>query len=133
MTRLSRRDVLQRLAFGGLTVGLSLFTEARPAADVSQALAWRLSRFFVARQSAQVLGRRYLDRQPHEANLGLLTARISRTAENYVRLASADMEQLRALLSTQMRQDFEDNLTVSIDGWILSETEARLCAIAAIT
>jgi hypothetical protein len=34
------------------------------------------------------------------------------------------LEQLRAQISA----DFANNRTVSVDGWVLSETEARLCA-----
>ncbi len=135
MSTLSRRRFLQRLVLSGFAIALPsgttfAFGQAR---DPSELLASRLSWFFVNRQSAQVVGRRYLALAPDEANVNRLTELIARTPENYVRLANTDIGELRALLSVQQRQDFEQNLTASIDGWILSETEARLCAIAAIS
>jgi hypothetical protein len=38
----------------------------------------------------------------------------------------------RVTIADQVRADFERRRTVVVDGWILSETEARQCAIASL-
>ena len=47
-------------------------------------------------------------------------------------LAKAERGKLRELLLAQQRQDFEHGRIVKVQGWILSETEARLCTLAAL-
>jgi hypothetical protein len=44
---------------------------------------------------------------------------------------SAD-DELRVLLDHKMRRDFADEKVVQLQGWILSVTEARLCALMAL-
>jgi hypothetical protein len=132
MAKLTRRDILRQLACGGLTIALPASALARPAGNLSPPLATRLGQFFSHRESAQVIGRRYLALRPEEANLNRLTALIFRTPEHCARLENADTGQLRAILLNQQRADFARGRTIMIDGWILSETEVRLCALAAI-
>ena len=132
MTNHSRRNMLRQLTCGGLMMALPASALARPAGDVSLPLAARLSRLFSNGESARVIGQRYLDLTPGEANLDRLMVLICRCEENYARLARADSEQLLAILQEQQRLDFAHARTVAIDGWILSETEVRLCAVAAI-
>jgi len=43
------------------------------------------------------------------------------------------IECLRSSISVQIRNDFEEGRVVCLDGWILAVTEARLCALAALT
>jgi hypothetical protein len=132
MAKLSRRDMLRHLTYGGLTISLPASALARPAGDVSPPLASRLARLFPNGKSARAIGRRYLDLAPSEARPERLTALICRSEENYARLARADTGQLRSILLGQQRADFARGRTIMIDGWILSETEVRLCAVAAI-
>ena len=40
---------------------------------------------------------------------------------------------LRAALARQIRADFAAARVVRVDGWVLSETEARLCGLAALS
>jgi hypothetical protein len=132
MAKLSRRDIFRHLAYGGLMMSLPTFALARPAGNLSPPLASLLCQFFSNRESARVVGQRYLDLTPNEASTERLMALIFQSKENYARLAHADAEQLRAILSDQQRADFAHGRTIMIDGWILSETEVRLCALAAI-
>jgi hypothetical protein len=132
MAKLSRRDILRHLTYGGLMMSLPISALARPAGNLSPPLASLLGQFFSNRESARVVGQRYLDLTPKEANLERLMALIFRSEKNIARLAHADPEQLRAMLSDQQRADFAHGRTIMIDGWILSETEVRLCALAAM-
>jgi hypothetical protein len=88
-----------------------------PDASAVAAAAARLGRH------ATDVGRRYLDSHPAEADLELLTA-----------LVAARLELTRGSLPERMSravsEDFRCGRAVSIDGWSLSRTEVRICAIA---
>lgn len=45
---------------------------------------------------------------------------------------AGDIEQTRSLVGQRIRLDFADGDTIGVDGWVLSATEARLCALAAL-
>lgn len=132
MAKYSRRDILRQFTCGGLLVSLPASVLAQPAGNLSPTLVSRLSRFYSNRESARVIGRRYLDLAPSEAAPEHLMALICRSRENSARLARANTGQLREFLLDQQRTDFARGRTVTIDGWVLSETEVRLCALAAI-
>ena len=101
--------------------------------SVSEPLAEKLTEFFVHRESAKVIGRKYLLHVPKEANVDLLVNLLcSFQQARYAELAQADRGKLRELLLYQQRQDFEHGHIVKVQGWILSETEVRLCALAAL-
>ena len=42
---------------------------------------------------------------------------------------STDSNKLEALLNQKVQQDFETGHTVMVNGWVLSQTEARQCAL----
>ena len=46
--------------------------------------------------------------------------------------AETGMKKGREILLQQIREDFEQECTVNIEGWILSQTEAHLCALTAL-
>ena len=84
--------------------------------------------------SAAVVGRRYLAGHPQEADrqwlAGELDADLRRQGCDS---RQADAARLRAGLARQVRTDFARSRVVRVDGWVLSVTEARLCALAALT
>ena len=103
------------------------------ASTTSDSLASSLAKSFIHRESAAIIGLEYLRYRPAEANIRLLVDLIcSCRPERLAELAKADTEKCRGLLARQQRQDFEHNRVVKVHGWILSETEARLCALAAL-
>jgi hypothetical protein len=123
--RLSRRGFLAGLAVGiaGAVLGLRLYWTA----GHTPAGAERLVRLLPHAESAARLGRRYLEDTPQEAHARRLIALIGTTP--------ADMESdaaLRERLQARIRQDFIDGATVTVDGWRLAVTEARLCALVSV-
>ena len=103
------------------------------AANHSGALAFKLARFYPDRKSARVIGLEYLRAVPSEENVSLLVDLIclSNTRQG-IALTQADKETLGELLRFQQCQDFEQGRVINIRGWMLSETECRLCALAAL-
>jgi hypothetical protein len=46
---------------------------------------------------------------------------------------STDSNLVNSVLEKKVRQDFQENKTVVVDGWILSVTEARQCALFSLS
>lgn len=96
-------------------------------------LSSKLTNLFHNRKSATLIGLEYLRRTPMEADGQHLTKLIcSRWQERYDEIAYADTGKIKKLLLRQQREDFEKGRIVNVQGWILSETEARLCALTAL-
>ena len=120
---------------------LSVFTLSRlpralvkwRGARVHEPLALSLANFFSHKQSAKIIGLQYLRFAPKEADVHLLVELIcSHRPERRTELTIANVNKRRELLLLQQRQDFEHGRIVKLHGWILSETEVRLCALTAL-
>jgi hypothetical protein len=118
----TRRGFLTTLAAGilGAAIGVRLYwTKVRAPTEAGQ-----LARLLPHADSAARLGRRYLEDTPQEADATRLVALMGTT------LAAGESDAaLRERLETRIHQDFIEGATVSVDGWLLSVTEARLCAL----
>lgn len=100
----------------------------------SATLRAALAGFFGDRSSARALGAEYLRLFPNEDDDTRLVRRLAggrRRESEWEQLAAADPDALFARVRECHRDDFAAGRTVSLRGWVLSETEARLCALAA--
>lgn len=91
-----------------------------------------LSGFFTRPSSAGVIASEYLRIYPDENDEILLARFILRgwTGGNSDRDQSA--KELQTWIRSRIRADFEMENVIRIRGWILSRTEVRVCAFAAI-
>jgi hypothetical protein len=92
--------------------------------DAEGSLHGRLAVLFGHQASAQVIGTRYLQQHPRENN-------VQHLLEGIAARPASDRELVSAL-QQQIRQDFVEERVVKLEGWILSVTEARLCALTAL-
>ena len=115
---LSRRRFIALLA---LLPGLGLAHAAVPRATEAECM---LSALFTNRRSAAIVGQVYLQQHPEEANVETLLAGID--------AAHLPPAERAPLTDRRIRADFAAGRVVTIDGWILARTEARLCALAAL-
>ena len=84
--------------------------------------------------SAAVVGRAYLAGHPAEADRSWLAERLGADLRcQDCDPARSDAARLRTGVARQLRADFAQSRVVRVDGWVLSVTEARLCALAALT
>lgn len=132
---MSRRCVL----FGLLYLATLCMSQPRRAFSylstwlVSESLGSKLLKLLEDKDSAKVIGREYLRQAPKEADEHLLIDLLCACGpEGRAELARADAVKLRDWLSLKQRRDFEHGQVVDVQGWILSETEVRLCALAAV-
>ena len=127
----SRRTVLAGLAAGivGAAIGLRLYWHGGGTRE-----ARRLADMLRHPDSAAWLGRLYLEGKPREADTALLVTLIGAAPGPALPPASPSTDEaLRADLEERIRNDFIYGNTVAVDGWLLSLTEARLCALASLT
>ena len=125
MSGIGRRTLLQSGLLAPLALGIAGLTPRRAGA---QGPAARLVGIFRHQESARAVGRAYLRLAPEEADPARLLALIH--PGDAAALAEAE---LRRAVAARQREDFACRRTVLLDGWVLSRTEARLCALAELT
>lgn len=110
---------------------LSLADIAQAKGVPSQDRLDKWADLFPSVDNAGHIGRRYLDIAPDECDAAVLAAKISRNIEASMRQAPLPFmhEHISARASRAVRRDFERGNVVTVDGWVLSRTEARLCAL----
>ena len=82
--------------------------------------------------SARVIGRAYMATHDIERNIDqLVTALFSNESERDSFFIAASEEQ-RHLLGNMIQTDFKYGRLVTVNGWLLSRTEARVYAIASM-
>jgi hypothetical protein len=129
--RVTRRTFIAGLVAGiaGAALGLRLYWSGGSAAREARRLAGVLQH----PDSAALLGRLYLDGNPREADAArLLTLIGASPGPALPPVSAATNEALRARLEERIRNDFINGDTVAVDGWLLSITEARLCALVSL-
>jgi hypothetical protein len=131
-----RRGFVKTLVLGLGAVGFAgwvcLFVR-RPRFAHLPPLAEKLVGVLVHEQSANVVGRAYLAQRPAEADPFILVDLIcGRDPDSPLTFGPADRQTVGQWLQRRQQEDFEFGRIVKLDGWILSETEGRLCALAAL-
>jgi hypothetical protein len=92
-----------------------------------------LTALFIHQESAQAIGRAYLQSYPREADALRLEDQIAQgIAGGRTLLATTSKPEVSKLLTDRIRQDFATDQVVKVQGWILSVTEARLCALTTL-
>lgn len=91
-------------------------------------LRTQLTALFENPEEARMVGHWFLKLYRDEAPLGFLMSKIFQGRD-----APGNERGLRTYLEMRKRLDFENADVVSVDGWVLSATEARVCAVVALT
>ena len=128
MTAIPRRDFL----YQALAVCGSALVAQRPAhghqATASDRAVRSSAAYFGERASAvRAIGEAYLRQLGRDANRESILAAARGTLESIDR--SRDERSAIQTLVRAVREDFERGRTVQLDGWILSRTEAEICAL----
>ncbi len=117
----------------GCASGLSLMPRHVQAFALRAApdeLAARLRALLYDREAASRLGHLYVRQVPTEDDPRIL-ARLAVALPEFQQIdaVARDPTSLHDRLDAQVRSDFAAGTTVQLDGWLLSRTEARLCAL----
>jgi hypothetical protein len=84
--------------------------------------------------SAVAVGRAYLKAFPMDADAERLSDAIitDNTIRRRLETHLSDPDELALAIAEAVRADFINRRTVKLDGWVVAQTEARLCALAAL-
>ena len=139
LAQFSRRKFLWAFSFLGASYLLSPFGLVRKAFGLEfhredtgdlYFFAKTLASFFRPKESAYCIGQEYLKLVTNESDISLLVELICSSNPNSKHyLMKIHHKKLRELILTQQRQDFENGEIVNLHGWMLSKTEARICAL----
>jgi hypothetical protein len=92
--------------------------------------ASRLAGLLEHHGSARAVGTEYLRVEPN--SLAALTSDLLESLPaRGASLRRATDDELRQVIAVGARRDFLEGRTIELDGWVVSLTEARLCAITA--
>jgi hypothetical protein len=121
----SRRGFL-RDSFGALLAAIPFGLMQRASLNLGQGRAWWHAagelREILLSPSAAMMGKAYMELAPSEIDESSL-----------VRGVGFDLDRFSwAALERRIEGDFASGRTVRLDGWVLSLTEARLYALAAL-
>jgi hypothetical protein len=84
------------------------------------------------RASAERIGRRYLATLPPDTDEFRLR-KMSRTLDHALQIGPHEPARAARLLREGIDEDFRRADTVVVDGWVLAVTEARFCAVIALS
>jgi len=133
LKNLTRRTFLN-LGLGGLAVLLlgKWQTEFVRKHAVKEMTALHFENFFKNPHSAAVVGKEYLKLYPQESDKNLLVSKMTagHSKKNKILMTR---DELKRQYYDLIQDDFDQDRMVQIEGWFLSRTEARLCALTAIT
>lgn len=121
----NRRTFVSAATFAALMAFLPAPLRPRPAVAARTPIGWLWSN----RSSARLVGARYLAQAPEDRELAWLLVRLLGDPDT---ICTRAPEALRCDLARKRESEFARGDTVILDGWILSRTEARLCALVAL-
>jgi hypothetical protein len=133
---LNRRGFLSVIALGFGFFGLKYqarFGDWSDAHAPTETAAGKLVSVLRHRSSAKLIGLNYIKSVPEEADVTRLLTLITHSTDPGVGFpirASAAAQ--GNWLQKKLQDDFAHGRTVIVNGWLLSITEARICALAAL-
>ena len=138
LTQLSRRTWLKMVLGSVATFVFSQFSwfpfsmVRFPFRD--EEILWQyVRRMFIHPGSAVVIGRKYLECRPREANSKELARLIVCNSQlSNLQTGNIGLTSFRNMIGRRIRKDFLLGHVVTLDGWILSNTELRLSSFLAL-
>jgi hypothetical protein len=95
-------------------------------------LVKKITGFYSHKEDAAIIGVEYLNSALEEVDMHKIINLILSDSDKYRQLADANSDEAHALIVGWQREDFEHGRIVNVSGWLLSETEARVCALTAL-
>ena len=96
-------------------------------------LTWRLATFLKDTEGVNIIGQSYLEDFPEENDPYIIVRRIKMSHPvTTARLRTVKESDTGTLIADMVTEDFQKENIVNLNGWILSNTEARLCALTSL-
>jgi hypothetical protein len=119
------------LAGASTTRGIAQGARAAPDTlqPIDEALDRLLGRLFPVPDHAITVGRHYLREHPDQSRRAYFPDELQMELET---LVAADHDLMIRRIDELRQRDFSAGRTVLVDRWVLSRTEAQLCALRAL-
>lgn len=129
-----RLFIVRALLSGLIAVVIPRLILASPVEHIYfENLANRLGSVIKNKHSSYFVGREYLKQKPWEADKKMLIELIFRDKSKIEDILNGDNNMLRRFLVDRIHDDYTRGETVSVRRWILSQTEARIYALSALS
>ena len=126
---MKRKEFIHLSAFTVVAVSFSLLDSCKgPVSDTATSQPAFLSRLF-DEVTIKKTGQAYLQKTPAENTHDELVRLL---ANNNTIASSSDETAIHQYLEEKIKNDFDEGKTVMINGWVLSVTEARQCALSSL-
>lgn len=122
-----RRAFLASLAAMGGGAGVLLVL--RSVEKGKDNVVLQLDQVLTVKRSARWVGLAYLEEVPSERDV----QNLSELVFSEIKWETLLRSDIREVIRRQVRRDFRNDNLVRIRGWLLSRTEARLCALSALS
>ena len=123
---MQRRIFIKLSAYGTAALSIPLLNScSEPLINKAVAEPRFLSHIFDIKTMIEA-GQAYIKQVPGEGNKNKLTKLLS---EDIPVTGSINTDFIHTYMDNKVRQDFQAGKTIIVDGWILSVTEARQCAL----
>ena len=120
MSTASRRGFLVSLVGGGAAIGIVVLRGER-----KERIVLELKDVLDHGNATALIGRQYLRKIPSERDPAALAESIF-SSFRWETLLESDV---RILVRDRVKQDFKEDRVIQLGHWMLSQTEARLCAL----
>ena len=123
---MKRRDFIRLSAYSTALLGVPFIAGCHYKPSNAAILQPTFLVHIMDKKSLLETGQQYLKKVPDEAGTDKLEKMLM---DNSALTASADAETVHAYFSKKTADDFAKKQMVVVDGWVLSVTEARQCAL----
>jgi hypothetical protein len=133
---MQRRTLLKTVTFFSLgaiatpLLGQSLNLGTQPSLEA--AIEAELLHLFSSLESAKIVGNEYLKTYPDRFDKERFLAQLCTDCQQDG-FSAQNVDRIRDWLQARQQQDFTDGRIIQLQGWMLSETEVNLCALAALS
>jgi hypothetical protein len=125
---MTRRTFLAAAALAAAGGGSLVYWRTTSDFDSELPQTAEVARLFDELEPARQIGQAYLDDHPEEAD-ELTLVRLLDAEPGWARAWDGSAGHIADLARRTIRLDYENGRTVPVEGWILSRTELRLCAL----
>lgn len=127
----TRRTVLKVIASTAVVTAVPVYLSGCSNVDINAA-AGLMFEELEHPERAREIGEMYIAQSPNLHSITLEEISQSILDKLTLEISRKDLATLSTRLREQVHQDFIDEEVVIVDGWMLSKTEAMLCAVAAL-
>ena len=92
----------------------------------------KITDFYSHKGDAAILGVEFLNSALEDLDIDKTLNLILNVSDKYKQLINANCYEAHSIIDGWQREDFEHGRIVNVSGWLLSETEARICALIAL-